>query len=525
MKGACEMKRGKRAVSAALAVAMVFTCLTGCGKGKKSAEGTSTTDVEIAYWNSGLGTDWLDEMIEAFTEKHPEYNVYYKASADDSAIMSTLGMEEVDTVDIYMGLSSYDTTYLEPFDSLLETTCEGDSKKLSEKFDEKYLELIKKADGHYYGLPFAGGIMGIVYNKDLFEKAEIEQTPRTTDELAAVCDELYNAGIPATTHFKSTAGGYWEFMTDGWVAQYCGIDYYLNNLYADTDENGNSPSKEVMMNKEDGRYQTLCAYEKFITPDYVLSGSNTNDHITSQTMFVNGEVAMMANGSWLSNEMDMNEAGEKFGVMRTPILSAIKDKLETVNSESVLRKLVSAIDSVTDGEKQLSDYAAEGGYDIEGTVISEADWNTVADARNALNVTFSGQHCLVPTYSNAKEGAMAFLEFLYSDEGYAIYTDEIHAVLPMSLSEGEVDTSDWTAFEKQFYELYQDATYFVSGTNGKRHDIYINGGANIFAGCTNFISYFCAKNPADRMTADDVWEKMMTEIEDNYEKNWVVNIQ
>ena len=519
------MKRMKKLVSVALAVSMVSACLTGCSGDKKNNGGTSTTDVEIAYWNSGLGTDWLDAMIEAFTAEHPEYHVYYKASADDSSVMGTLGMEEVDTVDIYMGLSTYDTTYLEPFDSLLETTCEGDSKKLSEKIDERYLELVKKADGHYYGLPFGGGIMGIVYNSDLFEKAGIKQTPRTTDELAAVCDEFYNMGIPSTAHFKSGAGGYWEFLTDGWVAQYCGIDYYLNHLYADADENGNSPSKEVMMNKEDGRYQTLCAYEKFITPDYVLSGSNTHDHITSQTMFVNGEAAMMANGSWLSNEMDMNEAGEKFFIMRTPILSAIKDKLATVNSETLLRKLVSAVDSVTDGEKQASDYAKDGGYDIDGTIISEEDWNTVAEARNALNVTYSGQHCQIPKYSNAKEGAMKFLEFMYSDKGYAIYTDKLHTVLPMSMSEGEVDTSGWTTFEKQFYELYKNATYFVSNVNGKRHDIYINGGAAIFAGCTNFINYFCAKNPADRMTADDVWEKMMTEIEDNYDKNWVVNIQ
>ena len=134
------MKRMKKLVSVALAVSMVSACLTGCSGDKKNNGGTSTTDVEIAYWNSGLGTDWLDAMIEAFTAEHPEYHVYYKASADDSSVMGTLGMEEVDTVDIYMGLSTYDTTYLEPFDSLLETTCEGDSKKLSEKIDERYLE-------------------------------------------------------------------------------------------------------------------------------------------------------------------------------------------------------------------------------------------------------------------------------------------------------------------------------------------------------------------------------------------------
>lgn len=512
-------------MSLGLTVSMIAACLIGCGGAKKDNGGTSQTDIEIAYWNSGYGTDWLDAMVEAFNEAHPEYHAYYKATADDSSIMGTLGKEEVDTVDIYMGLNSYDTTYLEPLDSLYDTVCEGDSKKLGEKFDESYLELTRNADGHYYGIPFAGGVMGIVYNKDLFEEAGITQAPRTTDELAAVCDELYNHDIPATVHFKSGAGGYWEFITEEWIAQYCGIDYYLNRLYACADENGNSPSKEVMKNQEDGRYQTLCAYEKFITPDYVLDGSNTNDHITSQTLFINGKAAIMANGSWLSSEMSMNEAEDSFVWMRTPILSALRDKLATVKSETVLRKLVSAIDSVTDGEKQLSDYEKEGGYEIDGTFISKEDWDRVADARNALSISFPAQPCMIPTYSNAKEGAMKFLEFMYSDKGYQIYTGKLHSILPMTPSEGEVDTTDWAAFEKQLVTFYNDATYFVSSGNSKRHEIYINGGATLFPGCTNFVNYFCNKNAADRMTADDVWAKMMTNIEDNYEKTWLVNIK
>lgn len=519
------MKRMRQVISICLAATMAASCLAGCGGKKGNKGGTSKTDIEIAYWNSGYGSEWLDEMVEAFNEAHPEYHAYYKASADDSAIMGTLGKEEVDTVDIYMGLDNYDRSYQEPLDSLYDTKCEDDTKKLSEKFDERFLELIKSEDGHYYGVPFAGGIMGIVYNKDLFAKAGITQVPRTTDELAAVCDDLYNAEIPATVHFTSASGGYWEFITEEWIAQYCGMDYYLNHLYADTDEKGNSPSKEVLMNQEDGRYQTLCAYEKFITPDYVLAGSNTNDHVTSQTMFISGKAAIMANGSWLGTEMSMNEAEDSFAWMRTPILSDLKDKLSTVKSESVLRELISAIDSVTDGEKQLSDYEKKGGYDINGTVVSADDWNRVADARNALSVTFPAQPCIIPTYSNAKEGAMKFLEFMYSDKGYKIYTGKLHSILPMSLSEGELDTSDWKPFETQLVTYYQNASYFVSGTSSKRHEIYINGGASLFPGITNFVNYFCNTNPADRMTADDVWSKMMTTIEDNYETNWLKNIQ
>ncbi len=519
------MKTLKKILGLGLILSMTVACFTGCGDGKKNVGGTSKTDIQIAYWNSGYGTEWLDAMVEAFNEAHPEYHAYYKATADDATIMGTLGKKDVDTVDIYMGLNSYDTTYLEPLDSLYETVCEDDSKKLIEKFNEEYLALTKNADGHYYGIPFAGGIMGIIYNKDLFEQAGITQVPRTTDELAAVCDELYNNDIPSTVHFTSASGGYWEFITEAWIAQYCGMDYYMNNLYACVDEEGNSPSKDVLMNKEDGRYQVLSAYEKFITPDYVLAGSNTNDHVTSQTMFVNGKAAMMANGSWLTNEMSMNENMDSFAWMRTPILSSVKEKLQSVTSERALRELVSAIDSVTDGEKQASDFEKDGGYDIAGNVISKEDWDYIADARNALSISYSAQPCLIPNYSNAKEGAMKFLEFMYSDKGYKIYTDTLHTILPMSMSEGEVDSSDWKPLEQQLVTFYDNASYFVSSNNSKRHDIYINGGASLFPGRTNFVNYFCNKNAADRMTADEAWEFMMKTVEDNYEKSWLLNIK
>ena len=106
-----EMKRRvKSAVALFLTGVMAVSCLAGCG-GKKQGEkkGTSTTDVEIAYWNSGLGTGWLDDVIEGFKTVHPEYNVYYTATADAAAIGSALGMEDVDSVDLYLGLTNTKT--------------------------------------------------------------------------------------------------------------------------------------------------------------------------------------------------------------------------------------------------------------------------------------------------------------------------------------------------------------------------------------------------------------------------------
>ena len=77
------MRKLKKTTACILVFALAVLCLGGCGgagndseDGKKSNKGgNSATDIEISYWNSGLGTEWLDAVIEAFNKEYPEYNV------------------------------------------------------------------------------------------------------------------------------------------------------------------------------------------------------------------------------------------------------------------------------------------------------------------------------------------------------------------------------------------------------------------------------------------------------------------
>ena len=516
------MKIMKRVLAGVFALCLMAGCFTGCGNTNgKNQGGDPADEIKISYWNSGLGTDWLDAMIAAFEAEYPQYKVTYNASADAAAVSAPLGLADVDTNDIYMGLRTTNIMFMEPLDDLLTVTAKGDSLTLGEKFDERYLALEKDADGHYYGLTYGGGVIGIVYNKEMFQTAGIEQTPRTTDELAVVCDTLYSNDQTALIHYQPA--GYWEFMTEVWMSQYDGMDYYLNTLYSCTDSEGNSPSKAVFTAK-DGRYQTLLAYEKFITPEYVLSGSNSMDYITAQTMFINGSAAMMVSGSWMQNEMAGVGKLDNFEMMKTPVISSIVDRLTDVKNESTLRKLISAIDSVADGEKAQSDYAVEGGYDIGGTVICQEDWDTVYEARYSVAINYSAQPCVIPNYSNNKEGAKEFLKFMYSDKGIQIYQNTLHFSLPIRLSAGQVDISGWSSFEQGLHGLMQTAVNYVSSYNGSKNRIYSDGGATPFAGVT-FVNSMCARSNTDRLSADQIWEKMMKEVDKLYEDTWIANMK
>lgn len=513
------MKNIKKSLAMILIVTLISSCFVGCG-GKDNKKGGST-NIEIAYWNSGLRTDWLEAMIKAFEEKYPEYNVTYNAASSMDAVMAGFVNKDSNTVDLYLAGTEYDTDLMEPLDDVLDSKVEGESKTIREKLQPSYLALEQYPNGKTYTLTYGGGVVSLVYNKKLFKEAGVNVLPRTTDELATTCDTLKSADIVPLCHYKST--DLWDYLAEVWYAQYEGMDYYMNHFYGCTDDNGTSPSKEVFT-KKDGRFKALQACEKFITPDYVMSGSNTYDHISVQTMFLQGEAAIMPTGAWLENEMSSTGSTEDFGVMKVPVLSTITEKLSTVTTESALRKVISAVDAVTDGEKDITEYQNGADYSVDGLSVSVADWEYIHKARNTIVHNFAGETMFIPSYSDAKEGAKEFIKFIYSDEGYRIYTDELKMGLPTTLDNGEIDTTEWSSFAQEMYSLLQNSEQHASQYNKGAHPIFYEGGAALYA-WVSFYDKFCSNNVGDRMNASEMWEEMLKTVDNYYENNWLANIE
>jgi ABC-type glycerol-3-phosphate transport system substrate-binding protein len=296
----------------------------------------------------------------------------------------------------------------------------------------------------------------------------------------------------------------------------------LNNYHACTDINGGSPSKDVLT-KKDGRWAVLRAMEKLITPDYVVDGAAAEDHITMQTKFLNTDIGMMVNGNWLTKEMSEVGSTDNFGLMKTPVISEITENLMTISDDETLRTVIDAIDEVIDDESKISKYKSGDDYVVDGQTISAIDWDYVMAARTTSPVGFST--AFIPKYSNAVDGAKEFLKFLCSDKGMEIYLKYTHISMPLEFSDGrEFDTSDWNTLEKESDEVLRNTVYYATNTMLNRHPIFRAGGASSYVG-VSVPQMMYTKNPADRMSAEDVWTEMMRILEMKYEKDWLFNIK
>lgn len=234
----------------------------------------------------------------------------------------------------------------------------------------------------------------------------------------------------------------------------------------------------------------MYTIQQLIDPSkgYTYSLAENAEYGDAQAYFLRGtkeDGAMMPAADWIENEMKtMAGGGLEIGdilPMRTPVLSAISDKL------SYWKEGVSYTEAQLSEEKRaqydanlqaLVDYA-------DGTVTTlptygtekevKADAAIVEEARNlrySIGLTHS---CAIPVYATAKEGAKEFLKFMASDEGLKLYLANTNgANLPYDFDikswEGYSGLSD---FAKKKYEMYEDAQWLPVAA--KYQSAYLGG--------------------------------------------------
>lgn len=509
------MKRRKtkgrmgKAIAVMISAALVLTATAACSDvNTPKADDPST--IVVDYYKTGFGIDFLNDIIDAFEKEYPQYNVSLYYSSEGSKLKDTITLgADYNPIDLYMSnaLTSDYYAYIEPLDDVLASKYKDETETIGEKYNATYLSGMKSAsDEHYYYLSYGGGYIGLVYNSEVIDGVKYA-VPNTTDELLDLAMRLDAAGKKTFISFNNNAG-YWTYHDEIWQAQYDGLDYVTDSFWALTDAEGNSPSKEVFKTK-DGRYEVLKLQEKLQNNAYIEASSFQDEFSDAQTKFLNGKGAIMVNGTWLRNEMKMSaDAGVKFKMMRTPVISSIKNKCNTIATDAELSALIKAIDA--------ADSVTEIPLTGDGYDVSADDLNRVYDARNIVYSTQNESVFVIPNYSNCKDGAKEFIKFFYSDAMIDVYENVLKMPSVVERTGGrERDVSAWSEWDKVMIEYLEKYTPIWRIKNDQSRMFSVGGLAPYCV--SNYKFLFAAPNAKDRKSADTIWNDMMLWVEENWD--------
>lgn len=186
-------------------------------------------------------------------------------------------------------------------------------------------------DGKTYGMPMNLEGIGYVYNKDLFAKAGITETPKTISQLEEAAKKLQAINV---TPFGNAYQEWWLLGIQGIsvaFAQQDNVDEFIKGL--------NDGTASIVGNEKFKDWSNLLN----LTVKYGQKNPLTTDANTHLALFAKGETAMMQEGNWAQTLVDNITPDMNIGMFPMPINddAAMNDKLSVgvpanlvVNKES-----------------------------------------------------------------------------------------------------------------------------------------------------------------------------------------------
>ena len=319
----------KKAVTVMLAGAMALS-LTACGGGDKKDDSkknesnkvsdatldsielgkdytTVKADIKLITHRTDIVDTKFKKYAEDFKKMYPNVNVEFEGItnyADEFITRLTTG----NWGDICMIPTSVDKdelgTYFIPL---------GTKEGLSNIYDGKMLNNYAYGD-NVYGLPSMINICGVVYNKAVFAKAGITETPMSPDEFIEDLQKIKDNtdAIPLYTNF---AAGWtmtaWDSYIDGCAT---GDPDFMNEKIV--------KGKDPFSDRGDGTgpYAVYNTLYQAVSKGLVEEDPTTTDWEGCKGMINNGKIGCMALGSWSIPQMQQaGKNADDIGYMPFPI--------------------------------------------------------------------------------------------------------------------------------------------------------------------------------------------------------------
>ena len=283
----------KKIKLAMIGMTAVLFGLTACGNKQEATSKGGKTTIRFASWDTADDVDAQQKLVDKFNEEHPDIQVVLEAygSEFDTKISASMGSGDAPDVMYMWNYPAYHEG-LEPLDSYIEK--EGEDYK---KNFYSTLWNYNSYDGQIYGLPVGFTTHCVYYNKDLFEKAGVEEPKDgwTWEDLEEKAKKINEATGVKGFSFSMKPDPYDYEM------------YLWSNGTAYCDKEG---KMEGYVNSD----KALETYKMF--QDMAKGGYAVATEKSGSDEFESGQTAMFVYGAWAVKKY--TEAGVNFGLAKLP---------------------------------------------------------------------------------------------------------------------------------------------------------------------------------------------------------------
>jgi len=283
----------KKIKLAMIGMTAVLFGLTACGNKQEATSKGGKTTIRFASWDTADDVDAQQKLVDKFNEEHPDIQVVLEAYGSDFDTKISASMGSGDAPDV-MYMWNYPAYHegLEPLDSYIE--------KEGEEYKKNFYSTLwnyNSYDGQIYGLPVGFTTHCVYYNKDLFEKAGVEEPKDgwTWEDLEEKAKKINEATGVKGFSFSMKPDPYDYEM------------YLWSNGTAYCDKEG---KMEGYVNSD----KALETYKMF--QDMAKDGYAVATEKSGSDEFESGQTAMFVYGAWAVKKY--TEAGVNFGLAKLP---------------------------------------------------------------------------------------------------------------------------------------------------------------------------------------------------------------
>jgi raffinose/stachyose/melibiose transport system substrate-binding protein len=238
-----------------------------------------------------------EQLNKEFMEAHPGVTIERNAlSFDDLIATVQLALDGSDPPDVAMVNQgapdmgeAVKAGLIMPLDDYAEKYGWNDlySKNLIDRF--RWSEEHKFGEGPLYGMANTAQLVGVYYNKAIFDQVGIG-IPETFEDLQASLAKIKEAGITPIVYGN----------LEGWP----GIHLYsaVQHLFTTTDELDTLIFNRGGSWKTEGNMEAASIIQDWVSEGYLTEGFPGIGYDDSWSLFLQGQGAMMITGTWITGE-------------------------------------------------------------------------------------------------------------------------------------------------------------------------------------------------------------------------------